>query len=61
MPDPKSASKPNPHTEDWRDLAEQASRESDPQKLVKLVQDLCDRLDQWHAERKLKPRDKNIA
>lgn len=36
---------PSTQTEDWRKLAEQASKEQDPQKLLKLVQDLCDNID----------------
>ncbi|HEV2401878.1 MAG TPA: hypothetical protein VGS27_33400 [Candidatus Sulfotelmatobacter sp.] len=39
-------------TEDWRALAEQASKEQDPQKLLKLVQDLCDNLDHRDGNRK---------
>jgi hypothetical protein len=30
---------------DWRDLAEQASHEQDPNKLMKLVSDLCEAID----------------
>jgi hypothetical protein len=30
---------------DWRDLAEQASQEQDPNKLLKLVSELCEAID----------------
>ena len=30
---------------DWKELAEQASHEADPQKLMKIVKDLCTALD----------------
>ena len=33
-------------TERWRDLARQAAEESDPQKLTKIVKDLCSLLDE---------------
>jgi|1186.fasta_scaffold25475_2 hypothetical protein len=44
-PDPSTAS-------DWRDLAAQASKEADPQKLSQLVQELCDRLDDVEQQKK---------
>jgi len=31
--------------QDWKQLAEQASREPDPKKLMKIVKDLCTALD----------------
>jgi len=31
--------------QDWKELAEQASQEADPQKLMKIVKDLCTALD----------------
>jgi outer membrane murein-binding lipoprotein Lpp len=37
---------------DWRELASRASKESDPQKLSELVQQLCNRLDQIEEEKK---------
>lgn len=43
---------PSSQTPDWRTLAEQASKEKDPQKLLKLVQDLCENLDRRDADRK---------
>jgi hypothetical protein len=32
------------HVPDWCEIAERASRESDPKKLIQLVRALCDRL-----------------
>jgi len=32
--------------ENWRKIAEEASKETDPAKLIKLVQSLCDLLDE---------------
>ena len=37
--------KSNDQNPAWRDLAEQASKESNPRKLVALVEQLCDALD----------------
>ncbi|MGC2446398.1 MAG: hypothetical protein WA477_02055 [Candidatus Sulfotelmatobacter sp.] len=54
MPDPKKEPEFSPGTKDWRDLAEQASKEPDSGKLIQLVQDLCDQLDQRDAQRKQK-------
>lgn len=39
-------------TQDWRQIAEQASKEQDPQKLLRLIQDLCDNLDHRDREGK---------
>ncbi len=44
-------SKP-PQALDWRDLAERASKETDPHKLIQLVQQLCETLEERHAQRK---------
>ena len=44
-PDPSAA-------QDWRDLASQASKEADPQKLSQLVQQLCDSLDHIEQQKK---------
>jgi hypothetical protein len=41
-----------PDSEDWRALAERASKETDPKKMLELVQRLCDALEQCKAERK---------
>lgn len=38
--------------EDWREIAAKASNEKDPQKLIKLVKSLCDKLDEQDAVRK---------
>jgi hypothetical protein len=36
----------------WRQLAERASKEPDPTKLVQLVQELCDQLEQAEQQKK---------
>jgi len=51
MPDDDPKREPN-QPESWRDLAQKASSEKDPKKLLQLVQELCDRLDQESATRK---------
>jgi len=38
-------------TEDWRKLAEEASNEKDPRKLVDMVERLCNLLDQQKKRR----------
>ena len=43
-----------PYSEDWRTIAEQASREMDPKKLAALVSQLCcafDERDKRHREK----------
>lgn len=42
----------NTENDGWRDIAEKASTEKDPEKLVQLVEDLCKKLDQRDANRK---------
>ena len=37
----------------WRDIAEKASKEKDPFTLLKLVQELCDKIDE-HRDNPLK-------
>ena len=37
---------------DWREIASQASKEPDPEKLSELVQQLCDRLDEIEEQKK---------
>ena len=34
---------------DWRDLAAAATRESDPEKLGRIIEELCGALDKCHA------------
>lgn len=46
------SSAPAPETEDWRDLAAKAAEEKDPKKMLELVSELCDKLDQREAARK---------
>ena len=59
MPDDKkepiSTSSPD---SDWREIAEKASKEQDPQKLTQLVLDLCEKLDRNVIEKK-RPRDES--
>ena len=38
-------------SKDWRELAEQASHETDPEKLQQLVKALCEALDQVPPQR----------
>jgi hypothetical protein len=40
---------PHPTDQDWRCIAEQASKEVDPAKLMTLVAKLCDALDRKRA------------
>jgi hypothetical protein len=40
---------------DWRQIAEQASKETDPRKLAFLIQALCDRLEEMQHARAAKP------
>jgi len=42
-------------TQDWRALAERAAEEKDPQKLIELVQTLCDQLDALASQHKGTP------
>jgi len=42
-----SQSKPN-----WRDLAAEAAKEKDPQRLTKLIEDLCRAFDEEHKDGK---------
>ena len=44
-----------PPQRDWRDLAEQASKETDPEKLARIVEELCGALDLRAAQRQVKP------
>jgi len=45
---PATASDP----EEWREIAQKAANEKDPQKLIRLVENLCDKLDEQDALRK---------
>jgi hypothetical protein len=42
----------NPDVPDWCEIAERASKESDPKKLIQLVRALCDRLQQSEQRKK---------
>ena len=46
-----AASNSDPHVPDWCEIAERASRESDPKKLIQLVRALCDRLQEAELKR----------
>lgn len=41
-----------PSDAEWQQLAEQASKETDPEKVSKLIRLLCDRLDELDRMRK---------
>jgi predicted Zn-dependent protease len=41
---------PPPPTDEWREIAERASREQDPRKLIELVQELCKKLEEAHGK-----------
>ncbi len=41
-----------PIPRDWRELAERASKEPDPEKLTQLIEELCDSIDRLRAERR---------
>ena len=51
----RPAMAPQSRDQDWRCIAEQASKEMDPAKLMSLIGELCQALD----ERKLKPWQRN--
>ena len=38
--------------EEWREIAQKAANEKDPKKLIKLVENLCDALEEQNAARK---------
>lgn len=40
---------------DWCQIAERASRESDPKKLIQLVRALCDRLQEAELRKRKRP------
>ena len=41
----------NRHSRDWLEIAEQASKETDPDKLLQFVDELCRRIDLLRAEK----------
>ena len=41
--------------EDWRHLAERATEETDPEKLLEIIEQLCGALELREAERQAKP------
>ena len=43
------------HVPDWCEIAERASRESDPKKLIQLVRALCDRLHEAELKKRKRP------
>ena len=49
MPDHENtgaAAHPSSDAQGWREVAEKASKEKDPHTLLKLVQELCDKIDE---------------
>ena len=51
MPDNGKVSNPAaPPIEHWRELAEKASKEEDPKKLLQEVEELCNELEQREAK-----------
>ncbi len=52
----------NPHSpESWLEIAAQAKKESDPKKLIELIQTLCEALEQIRLERAGKLTPKSFA
>lgn len=43
-----------PGRKDWRELARRAADETDPQKLLEIIQELCRTLDERETEKKPK-------
>ena len=59
MPDTTKASTPAPQEpEHWRELAEKASKEQDPKKLLQEVEELCEELERRQAKLHKDPTDK---
>jgi hypothetical protein len=51
QPNRREISLESPSADDWRELAEMASHEMNPKKLIHLVERLCDELDKETAAR----------
>jgi len=52
----------DPHrAESWLEIAAQAKKETDPKKLIELIQTLCEALEQIRLERARKLPPKSIA
>ncbi len=49
------------HVPDWCEIAERASRESDPKKLIQLVRALCDRLQEAELKKRKHPDPESLA
>ena len=45
------------NSEGWREIAEKASKEKDPYILLKLVQELCDKIDELKGKQRRPSRD----
>jgi len=41
-----------PEKEEWREIAGRASNETDPNKLLRLIEELCSKLEEREANRK---------
>jgi hypothetical protein len=50
-----ATSNSDPCVPDWCEIAERASRESDPKKLIQLVRALCDRLQEAELKKGKRP------
>jgi hypothetical protein len=48
-------------SEGWREIAEKASKEKDPYILLKLVQELCDKIDELKGNQRKPSRDVNTT
>jgi hypothetical protein len=58
---PKAATPTPAQLEDWRKIAARASTETDPDKLLALVQELCEILERREAESKRKENPQGTA
>ena len=56
-----AASNSDAHVPDWCEIAERASRESDPKKLIQLVRALCDRLQEAELKKGNRPDPESLA
>jgi len=56
-----AASNSDPRVPDWCEIAERASRESDPKKLIQLVRALCDRLQEAEIRKRKRSDPENLS
>ncbi len=50
-----TTSSTSPPSKDWREIAERASKEPDPNKLLQLIEELCDSMDRERVQNGLSP------